>query len=66
MFYVSNYPCPSAYIVDFIILICVLIFFLFSIFRTCCNHCFVLWRHTQFHFTVFSSVLLSCAVQFVQ
>ena len=49
----------------FIILVCVLIF-LFSIFRTCCNHCFVLWRHTQFHLTVFSSVFLSCAVQFVQ
>ena len=48
----------------FIILICVLIFFLFSIFRACCNHCFVLWRHTQFHLTVFSSVFLSCAVQF--
>ena len=42
----------------FIILICVLIFFLFSIFRACCNHCFVLWRHTQFHLTVFSSVFL--------
>ena len=50
----------------FIILICVLIFFVFSIFRACCNHCFVLWRHTQFHLTVFSSVFLSCSVQFVQ
>ena len=50
----------------FIILIYVLIFFLFSIFRACCNHCFVLWRHTQFHLTVFSSVFLWCAVQFVQ
>ena len=50
----------------FIILVCVLIFFLFSIFRACCNHCFVLWRHSQFHLTVFSSVFLSCAVQFVQ
>ena len=28
--------------------------------------CFVLWRHSQFHLTVFSSVFLSCAVQFVQ
>ena len=27
---------------------------------------FCLWRHTQFHLTVFSSVFLSCAVQFVQ
>ena len=50
----------------FIILICVLIFFLLSIFRACCNQCFVLWRHTQFHLTVFSSVFLSCTVQFVQ
>ena len=50
----------------FIILICVLIFFVFSIFRACCNHCFVLWRHTQFHLTVSSSVFLSCSVQFVQ
>ena len=49
-----------------VILVCVLIFFLFSIFRACCNHCFVLWRHSQFHLTVFSSVFLSCAVQFVQ
>ena len=50
----------------FIILICVLIFFLFSIFHACCNHCFVLWRHTQFHLMVFSSVFLSCTVHFVQ
>ena len=34
--------------------------------QKCCNHCFVLWRHSQFHLTVFSSVFLSCAVQFVQ
>ena len=50
----------------FIILICVLTFFLFSVFRACCNHCFVLLRHTQFHLTVFSFVFVSCAVQFVQ
>ena len=64
---VSNYPCPSAYIVDFYYThMCFDFFLFFSIFRACCNHCFVLWRHTQFHLTVFSSVFLSCAVQFVQ
>ena len=36
---------PAHALLIFIILICVFIFFLFSIFRACCNHCFVLWRH---------------------
>ena len=30
-----------------IILICVLFFILFTVFRACLDHCFVLWRHTH-------------------
>ena len=43
-----------------IILICVLFFILFTIFRACLDHCFVWWRHTHI-FNGFSSVFLSCA-----
>ena len=45
----------------FIILICVLFFILLSTFRACMDHYFVLWRHTQFLFNGFSSVLIICA-----
>ena len=57
-FNVSIYPCPAHTLLILIILICVLFFILFSIFRACLDQCFVLWRHTQFLFNGFISVFL--------
>ena len=55
--------CIYTYIVDFDYThIYVLFIILFSTFRACMDHYFVLWRHTQFLFNGFSSVFLCACI----
>ena len=49
-FNVSIYSCPCTYIVDFNYTHMCFVFILFSIFRACLDHCFVLWCHTIIFF----------------